>query len=105
MRPDWAEVLWAHLPSDVERDCIDGDWVYARRCDCGWHGLSEDHITHLAAVLDAALADWLGADETQMAAAKAVLDTRRHRWESPHQGHCILDARAALATLTERTTP
>lgn len=47
------DVPWDHRADDVERACIAGEWMWARRCDCGWHGLSETHFAHVASVLAA----------------------------------------------------
>jgi hypothetical protein len=47
----------------------------------------------------ALLAERLDGDEVEMAAAKAICDERRHRWDQVHQGECITDARAALAAV------
>lgn len=45
------------------------------------------------------LSEHVAKPEVALAVAKGVRDERRHRWESPHEGHCIIDARAALAAV------
>lgn len=72
-RDPLADLFAEHRADDVERDCLPSDsggmaWVYARRCECGWHGPSDQHDAHLAAVVRA----YLTSDETVEQAARAT---------------------------------
>lgn len=78
-----AEVLAEHRADDVARDCLPADdgrmaWVYARRCDCGWHGPSDQHDAHLAHALAAAnlLAPVVEAGQEREALAKWLVSDR-----------------------------
>lgn len=49
-------VLVDHWSDEVTNDCIDGKWVWARHCDCGWVGRSGLHSAHVAEQIAAVLA-------------------------------------------------
>ncbi len=57
--PSMTEVLAKHRADEVVLDCLPADdgrmtWVYARHCECGWHGPSNQHAAHVAQALAAA---------------------------------------------------
>ena len=114
MRPDWAEVLAKHRIAQHSR-------IYpAWSCSCiTWDGSqgggAQDNIeaaeAHLASVLNAALADWLEADETRERVARAIARRNAIAWcdndwdDATEAGRVewTADATAALATLTDDT--
>jgi hypothetical protein len=49
--PDAAAVIAAHYRKEAGRDCVDGEWVWLARCDCGWVGTNEEYPVHVADML------------------------------------------------------
>jgi hypothetical protein len=111
--PDFERVLWDHLSADAERECIGGEWTWARRCDCGWVGLSEAHMEHLSAALHAEVARWLADEGTREVVTDAIFAEHEPAYHSQQRDtllrrvlrdqfrQCATAALAALTTTTQ----